>query len=116
LNVGRTAVQSARVVLDGGTAHEIEAVERGDATAEAIATEIRKKASLRKTQKYKKEDAMSERGKNPARIARQRMNAEIWGRIKDALMHLTAADENAQSTLRFRPSGSDHSPCRRSAR
>jgi hypothetical protein len=89
LNVHHTTVTDAKKVLTDGTTEEIEAVKRGEAAVSTIADQIRAKAPPEKRAK-KRIEPMSQAGKNPERIQNQQINAEIWGRIRESLTHLTS--------------------------
>lgn len=88
LNVNRATVVSAKTVLSEGTAEEIKAVEQGQATVTTIARDIRAK----RTPKERKErrENQSEVGKNPQRIQNQRVNAQVWGSVRDALQAISS--------------------------
>lgn len=89
LNVGQRTVGAARTVLNEGTPEEIAAADSGDAAVSTIAKQIHegKPAGARKRNRS---TPLSQAGKNPERIQRTKINAEIWGRIRDALTHLTS--------------------------
>lgn len=89
LNVGTTSVQNAKTVMRDGTPEELAAIQRGDLGVNRLADQIRAKSPAKERAK-KRAEPMSQSGKNPERIQRQQLNAEIWGRIKDALIHLTS--------------------------
>lgn len=89
LNIATGTVDCAKVVLRDGTREEIEAIESGRASVSPTAKQIRKRAP-KKQPKKKKTAALSQTGKNPERIERRRINAEIWGHVRDALTHLTS--------------------------
>lgn len=89
LNVSRDTVVDAKRVLTEGTPDEIIAVERGEAAVSTIADQIRGKRPSQDRAK-RRDVPLSKAGKNPERIQRQQMNAEIWGRIRDALTHLSS--------------------------
>lgn len=89
LNVNRHTVFSAKKVLTEGTKEEVAAVEQGQAAVSTIAKQIRAKQPPESRQK-KRGEPQSQVGKNPERIQRQQINAEVWGRVRDALTHLTS--------------------------
>lgn len=89
LNVSRDTVVSAKKVLAAATPDEIAAVERGEASAHTIADQIRKGQSPEK-RKVRRDAPLSQTGKNPERLQRQQMNAELWARLSDALLGLTS--------------------------
>lgn len=89
LNVGRASVQNAKKVLAEGTPEEIAAVERGEVGVKTVADQIRKRIDPEE-RKRRRDAGMSQTGKNPERIQRQQINAEIWGRVRDAVTHLTS--------------------------
>lgn len=89
LNVSRDTVTEARKVLTAGTAEEIAKVDAGAAAVSTVASQIRGKAP-KQARKKRRADPISQSGKNPERIQRLQVNAEIWGRIRDALTHLTS--------------------------
>jgi hypothetical protein len=81
LNVSRASVVNARKVLNEGTSEEIEAVTRGDAAVGTIAQKIRAKVPAPE-RKARRGASLAETGRNPERIQRQKINAEIWGRVR----------------------------------
>lgn len=89
LNVGHSNVYNAKVVLREGTPEEIAAIEKGEASVSTVAQQISKGHS-KEQRKKAREAPLSQTGKNPERIQRQQINAEVWGRIRDALTHLTS--------------------------
>lgn len=89
LNIDRHTVFAAKKVLSEGTAEEIKAVEQGTAAVSTIARQIRAKMP-RERRAAAHDTPQSQRGKNPQRIENQRINGEIWGRVRDALTHLTS--------------------------
>lgn len=89
LNVSRSLVHEAKTVLTQGTHEEIEAAEKGEAAVGTLGRQIR--ASVPKTKRAKiREQSLSHAGKNPERIQRQQMQAEIWAKLSDALSGLSA--------------------------
>lgn len=88
LNVGKTTVTEAKKILSEGTPEQIKSIESGTASADKIASQIRADMPAEKRRKSR-EASISHVGKNPERIQRQQINAEIWGRVRDALGHLT---------------------------
>lgn len=88
LNIHRSTVADARKVLREGTEEEIEAVDSGNASVGTVADQIREKISPTKREKKRKEP-LSQSGRNPERIQRQQMNADIWRRLGDALSALS---------------------------
>lgn len=89
LNVSESSVGMAKTVLAKGTPEEISAVERGEIGASTIAREILKSQSPEKRRK-RRDEPMSQRGRNVERIQRSQMHAEIWARLSDALIGLTS--------------------------
>lgn len=89
LNVSPRSVTSARTVMRQGTPEEIKLVEDGGASVNTIAKQIISKEPAEK-RAQKRNAPLSQSGKNPERIQRQQINAEIWGRVRDALTHLTS--------------------------
>ncbi len=89
LNVSRSTVQEAKTVLDRGTPEEIAAVLAGTVSASTIGRQIRSGDGAAR-RKSKRDETLSHTGRNPERIQRAQINAEIWGRIRDALIHLTS--------------------------
>lgn len=89
LNVCPDTVRHARKVLTEGTAEEIAAVDRGEVAASTIAKQIRKGASPEK-RKANRKAPLAQAGKNPERIQRAQMKAELWARLSDALIGLTS--------------------------
>lgn len=88
MNVSIDTIQSAKTVLAKGTPEEIKAVQQGSAAVTTIAKQIR--ANTLPAQRRKQaERSLSSVGKNPERIENQRINAEIWARLDEALSGLT---------------------------
>jgi len=87
LNVSTSTIKNAKTDLHEGAQEEIAAVENGDAAVSTLAVQIR--AGIPKEQRGKK-GPLRDVGKNPERIQRQRLNAEIWGRVRDTITHLTS--------------------------
>lgn len=88
LNVHHTTVTDARKVLREGTSEEIKAVKAGDVSVSTIANQIRKQLPPEGRVK-KRAEPLSQSGRNPERIQRQQIEAEIWQRLSDALIHLS---------------------------
>lgn len=88
-NVGRDSVTFARKILDEGTPAEIAAVQKGEARVASLGRALRDKLPPKARRKAMGE-AVSDRGRNPERIQKLRLNAEIWGRVREALTHLTS--------------------------
>lgn len=89
LNVSVGTVQHAKKVLSEGTSEEIAAVERGDAAASTIAKQINTGLPPAK-RKAAREASMAHAGKNPERIQRAQMQADIWAKLGGALDALVA--------------------------
>lgn len=89
LHVGRQSVTDAKKVLSEGTPAEVSAVERGEMAVSTIADQIRSGESPKQRQR-RRDESLSQTGRNPERIQRQQINAEIWGRVRDSLIHLTS--------------------------
>lgn len=87
LNVSRTAVQGARIILEQGTPEEIAAADGGHlgirTTADAIRQGITasERAKNRLIPSHKK-------GDSPKAYEKQRFNADIWGQLRDALTNI----------------------------
>lgn len=88
LQVGRTTVFAAKTILAHGTPEEIEAVKRGEAGVETVANDIRAKRSPAE-RKRRRDDSLSGKGKNPERIETMRINAQIWGDLRDSIEKLS---------------------------
>ena len=86
LNVSSSLISKARTVIERGTPEEVRKIEVGAATVDAVVQDVRK----RSPRKQIKKEPRAQVGKNPERIQRRQVNAEIWGRIRDALNHLTS--------------------------
>lgn len=89
LNVSESSVTDAGTVLRDGTAEEVSAIEAGAAAASTTAKQIRAKMPVEKRAK-KRDEPLSQSGKNPERIQRQQMHADIWAKLSDAIIGLTA--------------------------
>lgn len=85
LGVNKDTVSNAKIVLSEGSEEEIKAVEEGKAAVSTTADNIRKR-----TPKIEAKKNLSDKGKNVERIQNARIKAEIWGHIRDALVHLTS--------------------------
>lgn len=95
LNVSRDTVLAARIVQNEGTPEQVKAVEDGRA---AVSTTARKILNLApKMSGHKKKASIAQEGKNPTRIENQRIRAEIWGRVRDTLIHLTSLPVTADA-------------------
>ena len=89
LNVSSSTVQSARRVLSEATPEEIASVDRGEVAASTIANEIRQ--GLRpERRRTLREAPLAQAGKNPERIQRAQMQADIWAHVNEALTALTS--------------------------
>lgn len=84
LGVCITTVQAAKTVLARGTAEEIAAVKRGETGVEGIARDIRAKRSA-ELRAQKRSQPLATNGKNPGRIANQKVRADIWAQLRGAL-------------------------------
>lgn len=89
MDVARHTIGRARVLLDHGTPQEIAAVESGRRGLRKLTDEIKARLPP-EAEKPKPKQDKRQSGKNPERIQRQQINAEIWGRVRDALVHLTS--------------------------
>lgn len=89
LNVGTTTFYEAKKVLAEGTPEEIRAIESGEMSVHSVAEQI-KRGSTPDQRKKSRDKSLSSTGRNPERIQRAQLNAEVWGRIRDALIHLTS--------------------------
>lgn len=89
LNVSPDTVKHARKVLTEGTAEEVAAVDRGEVAASAVAKEIRKGQSPDR-RRATREAPLAQAGKNPERIQRAQMQADIWAHVNEALTALTS--------------------------
>jgi hypothetical protein len=85
LNVGESTVIAAKAVYREGSPEEIKAVEGGVAAVSTTARKI-----IAKKPKPPKRESIRDAGKNPERIQRRQINAEIWGHVREALCHLTS--------------------------
>jgi len=88
LNVGKTAVVDAVRVVDEAAPEEVAAVERGQVSVSKIADQIRA-GQKPKDRKQERDAPLSKRGKNPARLKTQRINAAVWKDLRAALEGLT---------------------------
>lgn len=89
LNVHFTSVSAARKVLEEGTTEEIDSVQKGDAAVSTIAKAIRTGHSAEKRAKQR-DEPLAAAGRNPERIQRLQVRAEIWGHVRDGLMNITS--------------------------
>ena len=72
-----------------GTPEEISAVEKGEAAVGTLGRQIRD-GMPRHIRAKNHAAPLSQSGKNPERIQRQQLNAEIQGRVRDVLVNLTS--------------------------
>lgn len=89
MDVARQTIGCARTILDHGTPEEIASVESGRRGLRKLADKIKERLAP-EGEKQKPKQGTRQSGKNPERIQRQQINAEIWGRVRDALVHLTS--------------------------
>jgi hypothetical protein len=89
LNVGRASVIEAKTVISRGTPEEIAEVEAGEVSVSTLGRQIRAGQAPEK-RKIRRDAELSQTGKNPERIQRAQMNAELWARLSDALLGLTS--------------------------
>lgn len=89
LNVSRQTVKNAKTVLLKGAPEEVAAVQRGEAAVGTLAKLIREGVPAPQRKKMR-ETPLAQAGKNPERIQRQQINAEIWSLLRDGLTHLTS--------------------------
>lgn len=89
LNVSPHIVSDAKTIISKGTPEEIQSAERGTGAVSTIGRRIRANLPPKERQN-RLSGTVSQSGKNPARIQRQQINAEIWGRVRDSLVHLTS--------------------------
>lgn len=89
LNVSPKSVQYAKKVLHEATPEEIAAVERGETTVSTLARDINKGQSPEK-RKSSRNAPLAQNGKNPERIQRMQMQADIWAKLSEALLGLTS--------------------------
>ena len=89
LNVNRTTVSAAKKVLHEGTPEEIAAIRSGEIAVHTIAKQIRRGDSPEK-RKAKREAPLSQSGRNPERIQRAQLQADIWAHVDSALSALTS--------------------------
>jgi hypothetical protein len=80
-------------VRDHGTPELVAAVERGEVAVSRAAAKVAGRAQTRKKPKATKPGTavpLAQQGKNPERIQRMQLHAQIFGHVRDALMHLTS--------------------------
>lgn len=87
LNISLGSTKSARACLNLGTKEEISAVERGDISVSTLCKRLR--AAVAKKRHKRRERSTALVGKNPERLQRIQLNAELWGRLQNALTNLT---------------------------
>jgi hypothetical protein len=88
LNVGRATVQNARVLLERGTADEIAAADDGKLGLNTVARAIQQGISPTERAKNRLIPA-HQKGEMPKKFDNQRMKADIWGQLRDALKNLS---------------------------
>jgi len=86
LNVGRSSVLAAKRVLSDGAPEDIEAIEEGRKGVNSIYRDILGKPIKRKP---RNDAPLSESGRNPERIQRRQMHADIWAQLSGALEALS---------------------------
>jgi hypothetical protein len=89
MNVSIDTIQSAKTVLAKGTPEEIKAAQDGKVAVSTIAKQIRANVTPEQRQQQAGR-SLSAAGKNPERIENQRINAEIWQRLSEALERLSS--------------------------
>lgn len=92
LGVNRAGIAAARSVLRRGTAEEIAAIERGEESAITLSKQIR--TGISPEERQRRRDARRPKpvpvpDKKPKPSPRQTINADIWRRLRDALLGLT---------------------------
>lgn len=103
LNVGRSTVQSARVVLERGTPEEVKEADEGRLGLNTAARAIQQGVSPAEREKNRLLPS-HKKGDSPKRLDDQRMKADIWGQLRDALENLSglpAATDVATIARRF---------------
>lgn len=109
LNVSPATVVNARKVLHHGTPEEIAAVESGQASVSTIAEDIRRGAppeqrGKNKPKKVRDRKSEKNKGKNPERIERMRIKAQVWAQVRDSLINLTSLPLPADAVALVRAS------------
>jgi hypothetical protein len=89
LKVSRGTVQSARVVLERGTPEEIAAADEGKLGLRTTADAIRDNISPAEREKNRLIPS-HKKGGMPKAHDNQRMKADIWGQLRDALKNLSS--------------------------
>jgi 6-phosphofructokinase len=88
LNVNRHTVNHARKVMSEGTPEEVKAVQEGKAAVSTIAKQIRAEVSNIQRKKMREQE-LSQSGRNPERIQKMQMDAQVWAQLSDALNNLS---------------------------
>lgn len=101
LNVNRSTVVYAKKVLSEGSPEEIQACDNGEASVNTIGRQIGKvNDPLRR--KNLRDREFIQKGKNPERIQKQQMRAELWNQIRDALIALSTLPDPAETAAMVR--------------
>jgi hypothetical protein len=75
-------------VLKAATADEIRAIEAGEASPTTLAKQLR--SGLRQDHRARRRaQPISEKGRNPQRLQNQRIDSDLWRRLRETLDHLT---------------------------
>lgn len=105
LGIDEKSSIAARIVFLRGTPKEIAAVDAGERGVNRLAAQIRKGVPPDR-RAAAAQLPMNQRGGTPARIARQRLRAEIWGSLRAGLEGLTGLPRAADVVALLRDQGS----------
>jgi len=88
MDVSRDSVKRAMLVLKAATAAEIRAIEAGQISPTTLARQLR--SGLRQDHRARRRaQPITEKGRNPQRLQNQRIDSDLWRRLREALDHLT---------------------------
>lgn len=95
MNVNRSTVVYAKKVLKEGSPEEVAACDRGEASVNTVGRMIARGASPTKRASLRDKEII-QKGKNPERLQKQQMRADLWARLKDALVSLSSMPDAAE--------------------
>ncbi len=87
LNISRDTIQSAKIVLNEGTAEEIHAVEQGKRGVNLLAQEIRER-NPRDRNEDRRGIPLARTAKLENKLKTQQINAKLWQELRGALLSI----------------------------
>lgn len=88
--VNRCTVKNAKVIWQEGTDEEIETVRSGKAGLHSLYVRIIARTKGKVWRKPSRQKDVLGVGRNPERVQNQKIRAEVWGKLRDALVALTS--------------------------